>query len=221
MQSTAKTCKQSCRQAKARFRVAAGQPTPSSGALRFGYADPPYIGMARRYYSGREVNHASLILRLVREYPDGAALSCSRRSAKRVLELIPESLDPRLCIWVKGSRQGVSYRERNAYECVVVWGGRPRRLAADQVLDDVLVLHGATRSRSHPKALIGMKPPGFWSWLFELLGATVDDDFEELFPGSGAGERAWRMFTGGDRRTSTKARRLVAARGVFGRLEPA
>jgi hypothetical protein len=189
--------------------VAAGAPTPRSGALRFGYADPPYIGLARRYYRGSEVNHASLILRLVREYPDGFALSCSRRSLKRVLELVPEALDPRVCAWVNGSRPGVAYRERGAWEPVVVCGGRPRRRGPNEPHDDVLVLSRNRRQRIHRGALVGMKPAGFWSWLFELLDATRGDRFEELFRGSGAGERAWRLFTG-DRAASTKPTRTEA-----------
>lgn len=159
--------------------------------------------MAKKYYRGAEVNHATLILRLAREYPDGFALSCSRRSLKRILNMIPDALDPRVCPWVNGSRAGISYRERIAWEPVIVCGGRPRRRGPREVLDDVLILSRNTRQRIHDDALVGMKPAGFWSWLFELLGATRGDRFEELFRGSGAGERAWRLFTG-DRKATTR-----------------
>lgn len=43
--------------------------------MKFAYADPPYIGQARRHYSHdpacAEVNHSELVERLVCDFPDG------------------------------------------------------------------------------------------------------------------------------------------------------
>jgi hypothetical protein len=59
--------------------------------LRLAYADPPYLGLARRYY-GREasfageVDHSELVSRLA-SY-DGWALSCSSRSVPAIAALL-------------------------------------------------------------------------------------------------------------------------------------
>ena len=50
--------------------------------VKFAYADPPYIGQAKRHYSHdpncAEVDHAELIAQLCSEFPDGWALSASK-----------------------------------------------------------------------------------------------------------------------------------------------
>jgi hypothetical protein len=53
--------------------------------VKFAYADPPYVGQAKRLYGkhrdyGGEVDHRALIQRLVDDYPDGWALSLSCKS---------------------------------------------------------------------------------------------------------------------------------------------
>lgn len=39
--------------------------------------------------------------------------------------------------------------------------------------------------------LPGRKPIAFWAWLFDLLGMVPGDTFDDLFPGTGTGARAW------------------------------
>jgi hypothetical protein len=63
------------------------------------YADPPYVGMARRYGDAAETNQPALIERLVSEFPDGWALSLSVPSLRTLLPLCPD--DVRVCAWVK------------------------------------------------------------------------------------------------------------------------
>ena len=48
-------------------------PDDGTGAepCHFAYADPPYIGQARRHYQQDEVDHKKLIEQLVTLYPDG------------------------------------------------------------------------------------------------------------------------------------------------------
>ena len=65
--------------------------------MRAAYADPPYMGQAKRHYGEEEVDHAALAERL-RGY-DGWALSCSSPSLYDLLPLFPER--PRIMAWVK------------------------------------------------------------------------------------------------------------------------
>lgn len=198
--SDSECCSVRCRQARQRFRIAVGGATPASGPLRFAYADPPYPGFARKLYGKPEVDHAQLVLRLVREYPDGWALSTHARSLRYVLSLIPPALEPRTCIWVRGARHNKSAKTAsNAWEPLIVVGGRARDATAGR-LEDVLLWGAVGRQRSHPAALVGMKSAAFCEWLFRQLGATVGDSLDDLFPGSGAVTRAWHLFT---RRAST------------------
>lgn len=164
--------------------------------MRFGYADPPYPKLARRYYGKPEVDHRALVRRMADNYPDGWALSTSAVALPLVLQLVRERVadkNIRVAIWVKGSRKGISYRARNAYEPVIIVRGRPRQLDVAEALDDVLIWGG--RQHSHPGALVGMKPAPFCEWLFRMLGAQRGDELHDVFPGSGAVTRAWRMYT--------------------------
>lgn len=69
--------------------------------MRFAYADPPYIGQAKKHYSHdpqcAEVDHAQLIAQL--ETYDGWALSLSTPSLQEILALCPK--DVRIAAWVK------------------------------------------------------------------------------------------------------------------------
>jgi hypothetical protein len=40
----------------------------------------------------------------------------------------------------------------------------------------------------------GAKPEKFCHWLFAVLKAEPDDEFVDVFPGSGAVERTWNAF---------------------------
>ncbi len=222
------TCSKSCRQARHRFRLTPATETAAS-PIRVAYLDPPYPKLASYYrdhpdYAG-EVDHDELVRRATREFPDGWALSTSKRALPFVLRLPAMlELDPDdllVSVWVKGSRACVSKRARSAYEPVVFWRGRERRLEIDEVLDDVLTWGG--RQPSHPGALVGMKSAAFCEWVFRQLGLMRGDELADLFPGSGAVSRAWRIYSGepvvvsaGDpwnlqrvaRRRATKASRL-------------
>jgi hypothetical protein len=200
------TCSKRCRQRRQRFRVDAAGATPRHGPMRFAYADPPYPGCARRYYGHREVDHGKLVLRLIREFPDGWALSTSEAALVDVLWLIPRALRPRVRIWYKGGsrRRGTtSHDADNAYEVLIIVGGRARR-PGDPRLEDVLWWGG--RQPTHPGALIGMKNAAFCEWMFRLLGATAEDALVDLFPGSGIVTRAWRDFVRGVKRQGAMSR---------------
>lgn len=205
-----RACSQKCRQAKHRFRVAPAGVTAAK-PMRFGYADPPYPGLALKYYGdrgGAEVDHAELVARLEREHPDGWALSTSADALQFVLALCPAGA--RVCPWVRGARRSkrrgsVARRVPNAWEPLIVVRGRPITDAVAQDLTDVLVWGG--RQHTHPGALVGMKPAAFAEWMFRQLGAAAGDELVDLFPGSGAIGRAWRLYA-----------RLVGRKGLPSRL---
>lgn len=168
-------------------------------SLRFAYADPPYLGCCRLYDhhhpDGRcwdELDtHQSLIARLVREYPDGWALSCHTPSLRALLPLCPE--DVRVGAWVKpfhAYKKGV--RPAYAWEPVIYRGGRNKKPPAppkggkaitpkDFVSANILLRKGFT----------GCKPPAFSVWVLDLLNVQEGDEIEDLFPGSGMVSEAW------------------------------
>lgn len=194
----AETCSKACRQARHRARVNPAPAAAGDRPMRFRYMDPPYIGLAERYYSHdercAEVDHERMIKEACDTNPDGWALSLSKKSLQQVLALCPD--DVRVSIWVKGSRAGESYHERNAYEPVIFWRGRERKLSVAEDLDDVLIWGG--RQHSHPGALVGMKNAPFAEWVFRQLGALAGDFLDDAFPGSGIIMRSWLAYGGRD-----------------------
>lgn len=179
--------------------------------MRFAYADPPYPGLARKYYGAdprcAEVDHRELIDRLVAEFPDGWALSTSAAALRDVLLLCPPGV--RVCPWIRGARRGKAWRPRNAWEPLIVSGGRPRQVAVVEDLSDVLLWGG--RQHSHPGALVGMKPAAFAEWMFRQLGAGQGDELVDLFPGSGAIGRAWALYASQAPAATTLPSRLAGA----------
>lgn len=167
--------------------------------MRFAYADPPYLGMAR-IYSARHPDaadydkietHKALIERLVTEF-DGWALSLHEPSLRHILPLTPE--DSRVMVWAKPwapfrpGNKGPHY----AWEPVIVKTARPIEERLHAVRDYVvtpMVLGGAKTGFGK-----GKKPEGFVLWLIDVLNLRPDDEFVDLFPGSGAVSRAWEAW---------------------------
>lgn len=153
--------------------------------MKVAYADPPYIGQAHRYPEKQEVDHQTLIARLVSEFPDGWALSCSSPSLRIVLPLCPE--DTRVMAWVKPFAVfKPNVNPAYAWEPVLVRGGRKRRDRTEATVTD-WVAACITLERG----VVGAKPDAFCYWLFGVLGLRAEDTFVDLFPGSGAVTRAW------------------------------
>jgi hypothetical protein len=161
-------------------------------SLRFAYADPPYIGNAKRHYSHdpncAEVDHAALIKRLESEY-DGWALSC-KSNARELSWLISLCSQPvRLGAWVKPF---CSYKPNvnpaYAWEPVIFYSPRPRTREQETVRDFI------SANITLKRGLAGVKPKEFCFWLFEILNLTPTDDLHDLFPGSGAVSDAWEQF---------------------------
>lgn len=63
---------------------------------------------------------------------------------------------------------------------------------------DVLIYRPGVRL-TDPARVVGAKPAVFIRWMFDLLGAEPQDDFTDLFPGSGGVMRAWDLFSGAER----------------------
>jgi hypothetical protein len=158
--------------------------------MKIAYADPPYIGQSRKHYGDHpdyagEVDHEALIARLVADYPDGWALSCSTPSLCYLLPLCPP--DIRVGAWVKPfAVYKVGVNPGYTWEPVLWRGGRVKRDRSEPTVRDSLVA-----SIKLDRGLTGAKPEPFSRWLFDLLGLQPGDQFDDLFPGSGGVARAW------------------------------
>lgn len=166
---------------QARLRRRAGADAAGDGhAVRFAYADPPYLGQARKHYGpdAREVNHRLLLAHL-QEF-DGWALSLSSPSLRTILPMCPD--DARVGAWVKpfaAFKPGV-----NPGYCwePVIFSPLPRKRArTDATVRDYV-------------SASGVKPVAFCEWLFGVARRDPDDEFVDLFPGSGAVARAWEAW---------------------------
>lgn len=130
-----------------------------------------------------------LIGRLADEFRDGWALSCSSPSLPMLLTICPEGV--RIGAWVKpfaSFKPGVN--PAYAWEPVIFAGGRSgkNRIGGRKALT-VRDWHSANITLK--KGLSGAKPKSFCFWVFELLGMTPEDEFADLFPGTGAVTNAW------------------------------
>lgn len=169
--------------------------------MRFAYADPPYIGQAKKHYAkeaaqdGRvasEVDHVELIGRLDTQY-DAWALSLSTPSLEEILHICRRVVGPnqvRVCSWVKPFAVfKPNVNPGYCWEPIIVKGGRNLGREVATVRDYVSANITLRRGTS------GAKPIAFSFWLFEFVGLTPEDQFTDLFPGSGAvtdAYEAWR-----------------------------
>lgn len=161
--------------------------------MKFAYADPPYIGNAKRHYADdpkcAEVDHAALIAQLESNY-DGWALSC-KSNAKELAWLIGLcNQDIRLGAWVKpfcSFKPNVN--PAYAWEPVIFYSPRKRTREEATVRDWV------SANITLQRGTAGAKPVRFSFWLFEVLGMERTDEFHDLFIGSGAVTRAWEAWT--------------------------
>lgn len=184
--------------------------------MRLAYADPPYPGRAHLYrdhpdYAG-EVDHAALIKRLVRY--NGWALSTSAAALRDILPLCPSEV--RVLAWVK-------HTVNIAWEPVIVKSARP--ISTQSLRDWIHVEPEAFQWRPKPDSyVIGQKPGPFCEWLFGWLGAEPDDTLDDLFPGSGAVERAWNRWSAqpqlplipSDRRQRRERAKMLASHPTLG-----
>jgi hypothetical protein len=155
--------------------------------IKVAYADPPYIGQAKKHYSCEEVDHKALIVRLMQEYPDGWALSCSSPSLHELIPLVPR--DTRIMAWVKpfaSFKPGVN--PAYAWEPILVRGGRKRDRTQPTVRDWV------SANITLQKGLCGAKPDVVCYWLFDVLNLERGDHLDDLFPGTYQVTEAWKAY---------------------------
>lgn len=154
--------------------------------MRIAYADPPYIGQAKKHYGCVEIDHANLIRSLDSKF-DAWALSCSSPSLPALLELCPP--DVRIGAWVKPFAVfKPNVNPAYAWEPVIFKGARKKTRREPTVRDWV------SANITLKRGLCGAKPEAFCFWLFDLLGLQPNDEFYDLFVGTGAVSAAWLKF---------------------------
>lgn len=165
--------------------------------MKIGYADPPYVGCAHLYrdhpdFAG-EVDHAALIDRLQADF-DGWVLhaAATPRSMAVLAPLVEQIEGARWMSWVKGfaafkKNVSVAY----AWEPVIVKPARKPVVSKRLVMRDWI-----QESITLRKGLTGAKPEAVCHWAFEMVGAHPDDEFSDLYPGTGAVTKAWATLRG-------------------------
>ncbi len=172
--------------------------------MRFAYADPPYIGQAKKHYSHdplcAEVDHADLIAKLMVEFPDGWALSASSPSLGIILPLCPTGY--RIAAWCKSFcafKRNV--RPAYAWEPVIFYGGRNPMLGHRAIIPD----KGGKQTTPKDfhiapitlkKGLVGAKPESVCRWILDLLNVQSGDEVVDLYPGTGIMGRVATEITG-------------------------
>lgn len=157
--------------------------------MRFAYADPPYLGCAARLYGDATYDsldaHAELIASL--DAYDGWAYSLNSTTLKQILPLCPD--DVRIGSWVKPF---CSFKPNvnpgYTWEPVIFRGGRKFERY------DATVRDHASVNITLKKGLCGAKPLGFSFWIFQLLNMKPEDEFHDIFLGSGEVTRAWNLY---------------------------
>lgn len=197
------------------LRLAYADP-PYPGLSRRYYGDhPDFAG---------EVDHRRLVEQL--DAYDGWALSTSARALPEVLALCPRgarvaawvrgerptrSAGP-LNAWEPviyfGGRRDASRSTAAGEKVSRAPGGHVAEDSSDASLVaaddasrgsarrvDVLTYRPGART-TDPGRVIGAKPAVFCRWVFDLLGAEPQDEFVDIFAGSGGVMRAWDVFAG-------------------------
>jgi hypothetical protein len=162
--------------------------------MRFAYADPPYIGQAKRHYQCEEIDHGALLLCLFSDFPDGWVLSCSSPSLEEILSLCRKLgfyNAVRIGAWCKNFgafKRGV--RPAYMWEPFVFKGGRnpcngyrhapPERNGKQNTPKDFIV-----EPITLKKGLVGAKPEKVCRWVLDLLNFQPGDELVDLYPGTG------------------------------------
>lgn len=146
--------------------------------MKFAYADPPYKGLAKKHYGAQaeEIDHMALVKKLVDNY-DGWALSAHQTHLRELLSYCPKKT--RIGIWVKPF---ASFKKN--VNPTYAW--EPLLFHAPSRGSKRKFVHDWVACCPQMKALVvGQKPLDFCFWMFQMLGLTPQDGFDDLFPGSG------------------------------------
>jgi hypothetical protein len=155
--------------------------------MRLAYADPPYLGCCLKYGHRHDLYgcwdvpdaHAHLVKNLVKDFPDGWALSTSAKGLPTYLAACPPAA--RTAIWhvTNSPHPGNMGRWWWAWEAVIVWGGRREVPVVRNVFT------GHAPSGYFGNEITGQKTEGFCRWVLNLLGYLDGDELVDLYPGSG------------------------------------
>ena len=167
----------------------------------FAYADPPYlsrdtaVAKCSDHYAEHPDSakwnapeaHHDLIGELLETYPNGWALWASSSTLKSLLSVCPAEV--RVLAWVKPwcAWRG-QINPAYAWEPVIMMGGRKRAREKPKVLD-FLVANAPLKTGT-----AGAKPEAFAFWMFRALGMRPGDEFIDIFPGSGAMQKAYERY---------------------------
>jgi len=163
--------------------------------MKFAYADPPYLGMGKKYSSLHKEaeiwddpkSHTQLVERLTDEYPDGWAVSLSAPSLKLYLSACPD--DVRVAVWAKTFHQiRVNVAIQYAWEPVIWRGGRKETPVKPMIRD----WHSGRIAIK--KNFYGAKPLDFNTWILNLLQYKKGDTLDDLFPGSNSMSEAIKLI---------------------------
>jgi len=160
--------------------------------MKFAYADPPYIGQAKRHYKNdpsgipaEEVDYPALIHKLVTEY-DGWALSASSPSIGEISHYLDaykfgEEYCYRIGAWVKTfCSWKPTHRVQYTWEPVFFVPARDKGSRSVPSVRDFVSCRITTKKGTH-----GAKPPEFNDWILNILGYQKGDTLDDLYPGTG------------------------------------
>jgi hypothetical protein len=142
---------------------------------------------------GGEVDHVALVERLEAEF-DGWVLHAAATPASMAIlaPLVAKIHGARWMSWVKGfaafkRNVPVAY----AWEPVIVKAARKPIVSKRLVMRDWVQCPITLR-----RGLAGAKPEAVCHWAFEMVAAHPDDTLVDLYPGTGAVQRAWETWRG-------------------------
>lgn len=166
-------------------------------AMRFAYADPPYLGLAEKFYGHLHdqaadyddpETHRRLIEKMTDEF-DGWALSLHLPTLKVMLDMSPP--DVRVGAWVKPFASFKKNVTRAwTWEPILLWGGRKIPITQNTVRDWVEA-PAVAESITLQRGFTGAKPAVVCRWIFDWLNMEPGDEFVDMFPGSGAVTQAY------------------------------
>jgi hypothetical protein len=171
--------------------------------VRFAYADPPYLGLAAKFYGHLHADaaayddpetHRLLIERLCADY-DGWALSLHTPTLKTMLNFCPD--DVRVGAWMKpfcSFKKNVT--RAYAWEPILLWGGRKIPITQNTVRD-WFEAPAIPESITLRRGFTGAKPAAVIRWIFDWWNMEDGDQFDDLFPGSGAVTEAYEAWQHG------------------------
>lgn len=158
--------------------------------MKFAYADPPYIDLCAKYdhvhgpiLEGLCWDDIDTHRQFIGDYLsqfDGWALSLSSSHLYRILPLCPPTA--RVAPWCKSFASfKPNVNPAYVWEPVIFFGARK----ASERTHNVTVRDYHIGRTAMRRGLFGAKPEDFCAWVAQLLGVEDEDDFVDIFPGTG------------------------------------